>query len=602
MRNILLIISAALCLAACQEMELSPAAHRESGELHACMEAIGATKTSMDQNNNILWSADDQIIAFMKTSLGIRYQIKEQYVGSSSGGFSKVPGQNNSDDLEAGQEIDHNVVVYPYSDQVWCMKNDNAIPAESYKVGIDLPEVQTYTEDSFGNGAFPMIAISSDNQLAFKNICGGVKLLFKGNDKIKSIKFEGIENEPVSGQAYVVGYADGSAPAISMGAAAYSNVTLDCGDGVQLSPDSPVTFIIAVPPTEFKCGMRITVTDTDGLCRTLTNTSANTIKRSSLLTFPVITYTQDGIFEFAEDASDTYEVSAKGGTIEIPVVTNHDFEVISSSDWVKLADTKALRNESIKLIVDECAGQKRSATINIVDASSKENLASVLINQKGGVEFNEKHCIYYKENKTGGWDGDDYRLYKSYISCNAGGTKVEMKFKIQSAGSYYLASGSNTMKDCDKFKTNESNLYLYDDINEDECQTYSWNWSEIGVSQTDLITLTFSGKDETITVNGKVLKCPGMKSMYWNYLFSAYARERDEGEWKSYYGVPDGSSLYYVKMYDSKGKMTYEGFAAKAVNPETSKKEYCWYSRKNDTETFQFANDAKNKGGYGGNF
>ena len=48
--------------------------------------------------------------------------------------------------------------------------------------------------------------------------------------------------------------------------------------------------------------------------------------------------------------------------------------------------------------------------------------------------------------------------------------------------------------------------------------------------------------------------------------------------------------------------MTYEGFAAKAVNPATSKYEYCWYSKSGSTETFQFANDAHDKGGYGGNF
>lgn len=224
------------------------------------------------------------------------------------------------------------------------------------------------------------------------------------------------------------------------------------------------------------------------------------------------------------------------------------------------------------------------------------------------LDFDENHCIYYRSNKTGGWDTgmNNYRAERSRITCSSGGQTIEMKFQIGQLGNYdeaYLGSSSNLAKDYyDEFKATSSGLSLLYDVNDDEYYNFSWKWSDIGVSQTDLITLRFSGADETITVNGHVLQCPDLTYLGWNYIFSSYYRENDEGIWEEYYTLPEGSAMYYVKMYDSEGTMTYHGYAAKAINPETSQLEYCWYSIKNGTATCQFAHDSANQGGYTANF
>ena len=292
MKKTLIAILAMMLMASCQKTEQVPEYMPADDDLYASIESLDATKTVMDENNNVLWSEGDQLVVFKGTTLGIKYQIKEQYVGTSTGEFSKIDEQENGDALESGQEIDHNVVLYPHSTSVWCMKNDSNNPTQSYKLNVVLPETQVYEENSFGIGSFPMIAVSTDSKLTFRNICGGLKLQIKGVDKIKSIKLEGLGDEKISGQSTVVGYVDGSAPTITMtdDDKSCSHVILDCGDGVQLSETTPTTFIIAVPPVEFASGMKITVTDTDGLSRTLTNSSANTIKRSCLTRFSVITY------------------------------------------------------------------------------------------------------------------------------------------------------------------------------------------------------------------------------------------------------------------------------------------------------------------------
>lgn len=433
MKKLLSLLFAVLCLGACMENELQPEYYSDSDTLYASMESIDATRTSMDEYNNVLWSEEDQLVAFMKTTLGIKYQIKEQYVGTTTGGFSKVQDAGSGDDLESGQEIDHNVVLYPHSDQVWCMKYDNSTPAKSYKLNVVLPETQTYAENSFANGAFPMVAVSSNNQLTFKNICGGVKLQFKGVDKIKSIKLEGLGNEAISGKSSVVAYADGSTPTITMAATASKSVILDCGDGVQLSESAPTTFIIAVPPVTFSSGMKITITDTDGLSKTLTNSSSNTIKRSSLLNFPVITYKQNGVLEFPEGAVTSYELPAEGGTIEIPVVTNLDYEVVipeDAADWISVVETRALRQEVITLNISENAtAEERSAEVLITTTSGLINQTVSLYQEKGNpapqpVDYVDEYGINHGQGiKIGetvwapvncGYHKTDYKYGKLY--------------------------------------------------------------------------------------------------------------------------------------------------------------------------------------------
>lgn len=290
MKRWILSVLAVILLVSCQVSEMPEVCAPDGIDIYASIEQTDGTKTSMDGYNNVLWSSGDQLVAFMKTTLGLRYQIKDQYVGTTAGGFSRVPESGSGDDLESGVELDHNVVLYPYSASTFCLKNDNNTPAQSYKVNMVLPETQYFVENSFGEGAFPMIAVSGDNYLTFRNICGGIKFQFKGTGKIRSITLEGAGGETLCGEAVVIGYTDGSSPSITMDAQGGKSIILDCGEGVQLNETTPTTFILAVPPVEFASGMRVTVTDADGVSKTLTNNAANTVKRSSLLTFPVITF------------------------------------------------------------------------------------------------------------------------------------------------------------------------------------------------------------------------------------------------------------------------------------------------------------------------
>lgn len=292
MKKIVFIIFICSLLGACQVNELTE--QRDINDIYARIECDIATKTIMDADNNIRWSEGDQVVAFMKSSLALKYQIKSNYVGKTSGSFSKISSES-SDDLYAGMELEHNVVYYPYIDDVSIEQS-----GDSYVLNVLLPVEQTYSEGSFGNGSMPMLAVSEDNDITFRNVCGGVKFKFKGNKKITSIKLEGKNNELLSGTATITAYADGTNPSIEMSSDASGSVTLDCGAGVQLSEDNITEFIIALPPVVFKQGFTVSIKDAEANTFMVESDKANSVIRSSLLAMPVITLGNSGP-EYPED-------------------------------------------------------------------------------------------------------------------------------------------------------------------------------------------------------------------------------------------------------------------------------------------------------------
>ena len=271
-------LAAAMSFAACQEVE-APLA--EENVLSAVIEQDETTKTEMDENNNILWSANDQIVAFMKSSYGHKYNLIPSYIGKAYADFEPA-SSGNGGNLSAGGEWDHNVAYYPYSSSVECLKSGS-----NYTLDVILPSEQTYAAESFGNGSMAMVAVSEDNNIVFRNVLGGMKLQLRGTQKVKSIKLEGKNNEKLSGAATVTAYTDETKPAITMASGASKSVTLNCG-GVQLNESKATEFIIALPPVLFGSGFTLTVTDADNKTYTIETDKTNTVLRSSLLVMPPV--------------------------------------------------------------------------------------------------------------------------------------------------------------------------------------------------------------------------------------------------------------------------------------------------------------------------
>ena len=284
-KSVFAFFAASLCLAACQIEDVEPNAYDTSDNvLSAQIEQNEVTKTVLGESNNVLWSENDQIVAFMKSSYGHKYQIKPSFAGKTYADFSRVSAASG-DDLSAGIEWDHNVAYYPYSKSIECVKS-----GDNYTFEVVLPAEQTYEENSFGNGFFPMVAVSEDNNITFKNVCGGIKLQLKGTQKVVSVKLQGKNNERLSGDAGITAYTDGTKPVIKMASTASTSVTLNCGFGVQLNESTATDFIIALPPMVFSKGFTVTVIDSEGEERTIATDKENVVPRSSLLVMPEVTF------------------------------------------------------------------------------------------------------------------------------------------------------------------------------------------------------------------------------------------------------------------------------------------------------------------------
>ncbi len=270
------ILALLVAMVSCQKQE---AYISDTGYLYAQIEDQPSTRTVMDDNNNILWSEGDKIIAFMKTSLGLEYEVASSSVDKPSARFEKV--DNTDDGLNAGTELNHNVAYYPYSETVDCMKS-----GDNYVLDVILPAEQAYAQNSFGNGSMHMVAVSEDNNITFRNVCGGIRLQLKGVMTVASIRLEGKNSELLSGAATITAYTDGSKPSITMASDASTSVTLNCGSGVQLNESTATEFIIALPPVLFSKGFTVTITDLAGNTYMMETDKENEVLRSSLLTMP----------------------------------------------------------------------------------------------------------------------------------------------------------------------------------------------------------------------------------------------------------------------------------------------------------------------------
>lgn len=272
-------------LAGCQRPEII------NNQYYASVESFGDyTKTSKTKENNIVWSIGDRIAVFERCSVADEYVLAAGYAGKSNAVFKKVSGGNT---FVGGTEMPCKVALYPYAEGLvltGSALDDNV--AECKIKNVMLPAKQDYSRNSFGNGVFPMVAITDnedENLLEFKNVLGAVKLQLKGSKVVNSIKIEGRNGEVLSGQAVITANSDNKTNSIEMVGSDESSksVTLDCGGCVKLSTSLATEFIIALPPVTFSKGFTVTVTYSDDTQQTFEAIVENTVYRSSILVMPV---------------------------------------------------------------------------------------------------------------------------------------------------------------------------------------------------------------------------------------------------------------------------------------------------------------------------
>ena len=239
------------------------------------------TKTSRDSEGNVLWKMGDQVSIFVASTINEQYQVTDGSDGKTSASLNKV----GSSGFVAGSDLPANIAYYPYS-----ASNEISKSGSVYNLTVTIPETQSYAVTTFGNGAFPMAAVTaseSDMNLKFKNVLGGLKLQLTGTDVISRIVVSGNNNEILCGDATVTA-SNTTTPSIVLSDGTKTAVTLDCGSGVQLNTETPTVFIIALSPMIMSGGFTIDIYNTVGGTQQIKSTRSQTITRSALLAMPTV--------------------------------------------------------------------------------------------------------------------------------------------------------------------------------------------------------------------------------------------------------------------------------------------------------------------------
>ena len=288
MKKVLMSLAAvAAVFAGCQKPELEVAPVEVKDAFTASVENFDATKTALD-GNHVVWSAADQLAIFQGFGVADLYEIADASAGSSSAKFVyKTSGLG--DDFFGGVEMNdqRNVAFYPYAEGLGAYSEEGAWVVSN----VTLPATQAYTENSFANGAFAMVAVTEsleDHVLRFKNVLGAVKLQFKGSSVVKSVALKGNNNEVLAGAATVTAHDGFDTPSVVMAEDGATEVVLDCGEGVQVSKEG-TNFVFALPPVKFEKGFTVTVTYADESTYTVEATTANEVLRSGVLVMPEVT-------------------------------------------------------------------------------------------------------------------------------------------------------------------------------------------------------------------------------------------------------------------------------------------------------------------------
>ena len=267
-----------------EELDNIKAPEKNQTEFFASMPECD-TRTYVEENKYLRWNAGDEITVFNGNSYNSHWQFAGEE-GANSGKFTEI--KENGFVTGTPLNLTANYAIYPY--------NENITITELGVVSLTLPATQAYNHayaNSFGAGANTMMAVTestSDNFLAFKNLCGYLKLKFYGEDvTVKSVTIKGNNSEKIAGNATVT-MTYGSEPTITMSDDATDTITIDCGEGVTLSNDSenPTTFWVVIPETTFEGGITIEVTDTNDQTFTKTTTNAVPIENNMIQPMEVL--------------------------------------------------------------------------------------------------------------------------------------------------------------------------------------------------------------------------------------------------------------------------------------------------------------------------
>lgn len=268
MKRLLLFAIAAIMFASCSN-EFTESQQQSSINIPEKIYAEiddATTRTYVEAGNQLRWSEGDEISYFPTISCNIQYRFDGQ-TGDNGGSFTMV----NADKLYTGNELENTYALYPYN--AYSRISDEGV------IYYTLPSVQKYAKNSFGLGANAMVAVTNDNILRFKNLCGYIKIKCYGDDiEVASITLEGNNNENLAGYAHITATLDND-PVLNITKNEVKSITLQCDSPVTVgnSKENATEFWFVVPSQTFENGITVKITLADDNETTIVQSTDNPV-------------------------------------------------------------------------------------------------------------------------------------------------------------------------------------------------------------------------------------------------------------------------------------------------------------------------------------
>ncbi len=231
------------------------------------------TRTHIDGLNptaggtsQVLWDDADLIKVRNNAGTVLTYQLTE---GANTPNGTFYTGEDHDDFFQPNY-----TAIYPAfnADDV-----ANTITGEG-TAQFTLPATQSYVENSFAKGAMPMMAVSDNQTLPFKNVLGGLCFPIVGNLTVKKIVLTSANTADRLNGVFDANYNNGE-PTLTHntddGDNGDNTITLMCNPAVQLDATNPTDFIVMVPPGMLESGFAITAYgETDNVIYTKSTSTA----------------------------------------------------------------------------------------------------------------------------------------------------------------------------------------------------------------------------------------------------------------------------------------------------------------------------------------
>lgn len=216
---------------------------------------VGDSKTHLE-GTAVKWSANESILVSSNTSTGKTFN----FAGYASEGVAKFEASELPENF-----YEPNFTAY--------------YPASS---AITLNDEQTYVETGFAEGANPMMAVSGNTELQFKNLCGMLELQFYSEStfNVKSITITSSVDEKLNGEG-TAEWNNGE-PVLNLSSGTNS-LTLNCENKPMSQVEaSPTSYYFVLPAGTLASGFTVKVTDENDKVWTKTTEKNNSIVRSQI--------------------------------------------------------------------------------------------------------------------------------------------------------------------------------------------------------------------------------------------------------------------------------------------------------------------------------